>query len=78
MKINVEDVKNYLAATRTGQRVCYICGEVEPECGFTPLLQVNVDYSEISRDLCNECYRSLWDNAQVSDERPEDAWGLKR
>jgi hypothetical protein len=78
MKVDIEDIKTYQKALRKGEKICYICGEIEPECGFVQMLQVNLDPFEISRDLCKSCYRKLWDEAQSTGERPEDLWNLQK
>jgi len=78
MKINIEEIKKYKNAVNTGSRICYRCGEVDPECGFTPLIQSNLSRDEISTELCNVCYNKIWKEAEKSDIKPEDIWGLNQ
>lgn len=77
MKVNVEEVKKYKNAINMGLSVCYQCGAIDPECGFTPLIQTNISRDEIGNELCNDCYRKIWKNAEKLDIKPEDVWGLK-
>lgn len=76
MKVNIEEIKRYKNALATGGQVCYKCGAIDPECGFTPLIQTNVSREEISTTLCNDCYRKIWKESEKSGVTPESIWNL--
>lgn len=76
-KVNIEEIKRYKNAISSGSMICYVCGAVDPECGFSPLIQANVPREEISSDMCKDCYRKMWKNAEKADISPESIWGLK-
>ncbi len=79
MKIDIEAVKVYKSVCRQGKLFCYVCGEVEPKCGFYPMIQLNLPPDALSDEICNDCYKAEMNGLAKKGKGQvhEAVWGLK-